>query len=473
MKRPRRQFVRLGLVLLALVAAGLLAFGPLFVTPANLPAEMPAHAPQRCLAVFVICMALWVTNLIPVAATGLLALALLALLNVLPAAEAFSKFGNSAFFFMLGVFLLAAATITTGLSKRLTLLALHRFDQSPARLTTGVTVSAAFLALWMPEHAVAAMIYPILIEIVQTLHLPTGHRYAKKLFLGLAWGSIIGGVGTFLGGARTPLALNLLKQTYPELSIGFLPWLVAALPVVLGMTIVAVINLRSRMADDLEDIKSATAMLRERVEALGPMSGAERRLAVLGVLTIVAWITLGHTVGLAVISISSATLLFVLGIADWKQLQNYVNWGVLIMYGGAVAIGEAVTETHAMSWVAGQLLHPGIHPVVILIGMAVIAILLTEGISNVAAVAILLPIGYSLGEVVGVDPIMMTLTVTIAAGLAFLLPVSSPPNAISFSAGHYGVREVIGLGWVLNLTAILLLVAVMLLWWPLLRIGSW
>lgn len=462
-----------GGVVVASLAVGvwLVASTPI-VQPASLPAGMDPAAPQRCLAVFVLCIALWFTNAIPLAATGLLAIVLLPLLGITSATEAFAKFGNSAVFFMLGVFLLAAAMIATGLSKRVTLLALQRFDRSPSMLVGGVACSSAFLSLWMPEHAVAAMIYPILLEVSDTLGLRQGHNYGKKLFLALAWGAIIGGVGTFLGGARAPLALSLLREHRPDLTISFLGWMFAALPVVVILVAVAILMLRWRIPDDIESIRPATMMLDERVARLGPMSGRERRLAGLGVVTIAAWVTVGHDVGLEVIAVLSAVLLFVLRIAPWGQLQSYVNWGVLIMYGGAIALGQALADTHAMDFLARRLIGSSFPPWALLAIMATLAIALTECISNSAAVAVLLPIGYSLGETAGVDPLTITLAVTIASGLAFLLPISSPPNAISFAAGHYSVREVVQIGWPLAVVALGVLLATMTFWWPVLGFGG-
>ena len=445
-----------------------------FIVPTDLPSGMPLAAPQRCMAIFLVCLVFWFTNLIPPAATALLAIALLPLLNVLPKAEAFALFGNSAVFFMLGVFLLAGAMISTGLSKRITLLALHRFDSSPQRLVTGVILSAAFLSLWMPSYGVAAMIYPIVHEIVDALQLKRGANYAKKLFLGLAWGAIIGSCGTILGGARAPLALSLLHEAYPDTSISFLGWMLASMPVVIIMTFVAVITIGKRIPDDINDITAATKMLDTRVRHLGPMSPRERRLTALSLATIVAWIVLGDTVGLAVIAILSAVALFLFRIVDWKSVQDYVNWGVLIMYGGAVALGAALTETKAMAWLAGQVIDPTTPRLLVLMIIAISTILLTEGVSNTAAVAILLPIGYSLGEMTGIGPVMMTLAVTVPAGLAFLFPVSSPPNAISFSAGHYSVREVVQMGWPMTAVSVVTLFLVITFWWEMtLNIGGW
>jgi sodium-dependent dicarboxylate transporter 2/3/5 len=375
---------------------------------------------------------------------------------------------------MLGVFVLASATISTGLSKRITLLALQRFDRTPTRLVVGVTVSASFLALWMPEYAVAAMMFPIVVEIADALQLKKGSRYAKKLFLGLAWGAIIGGVGTFLGGARALLALGILRQFHPETQISFLDWMAAAMPLAIIMTAFAVWLLHWRIPNDVEDIKAATRMLDERVRRLGPMSSRERRLAVLNLLTIAAWIFLGHTVGLAVIAMASAVLLFVLRIADWNTVQGFVNWGVLIMFGGAVALGRAVTETHAMDWLVAQIVDPSMPTLIVIMIMATATIILTEGISNAAAVAVMLPIGYSLAGIEGISPAMMTLAVTIPAGLAFLFPMGSPPNAISLAGGHYSIREVVQLGWPLSLIGLVTVFLLVVAWWgPVLNVNAW
>lgn len=474
MTREKRQFIKYGIVLVACAIALFLILADVMIHPVGLRSDISPEAPQRCIAIFVLCLALWFTNVIPLAATGLLAIALLPLLGVLPQREAFGLFGNSAVFFMLGVFLLAAAMISTGLSKRITLIALHRFDQSPRRLVIGVTVSAAFLALWMPEHAVAAMMYPIIVEIVEALNLKRGANYAKQLFLGLAWGAVIGGVGTFLGGARAPLALEMLHEAYPDTHISFLQWMIAACPIVIIMTLIAIWMLNWRIKTDIDDIQAATRMLSQRVKRLGPLSPREKRLALLNVATILTWVFLGHSLGLGTIAMVAAVLIFVLRIAEWNVLQGYVNWGVLIMYGGAVALGRAVTETRGMEYLAQQLIDPSLPAMAVVMIMAFSAIVLTESISNSAAVAILLPIGYSLGELTHVGPALMTLAVTIPAGLAFMMPVGSPPNAISFAAGHYSIREAVQIGWPMSLCGLLLLLVVILVWWgPVLNVNAW
>ncbi len=470
----RTRLIKTAVVCIAAAAAGVLIWGPIWVL-ADVPEGFRADAAQRTLAIFVLCIALWLTNYIPLAATGLLAIALLPALKVMPSKQAFALFGNTAVFFMLGVFLLTSAMIATGLSKRLTLLFLQRFDKSPRQLMTGTLLTAAFLSLLMPEHAVAAMIFPIVLEIVEILQLKKHEsQYAKTLFLALAWGSIIGGVGTFLGGARAPLALGMLAE-YSGQQISFVEWMCAAAPIVVVMVGVAWLVLRFTFPCDIDSIQAATRMLDNRVRRLGPMSGRELRLAILGLATILAWVVLGQSVGLAVIAVISGTLLFVLQIADWHQIQDYVNWGVLIMYGGAVALGVALHETHAIEWIVRSVsgeLDSTVPRIVILGGVATAAIVLTEGISNSAAVAILIPISYSLGEATGIDAVTMTMAVAIPAGLAFSFPISSPPNAICFSSGYYGVRDVVRRGVFMSLAALFVVLLTMGLYWPMLKLGS-
>ncbi|MFQ5502126.1 MAG: SLC13 family permease [Phycisphaerae bacterium] len=490
----RIQILRYGILAGSLLLAGVMLVGPLWVEPIH-SSGVPYHqlnnpdyaeyaneyiserVPQSALAVFVLCMALWLTNLIPLASTGLLAVALLPLLGIVAPKQAFAYFGNSAVFFILSVFLLAAAMIRTGLSKRLTLLLLQRFDRRPGLLVAGVTCSAAFMALWIPAHAVAAMMFPIILEIAESLGLEKSRSgYAKSLFFGLAWGAMIGGCGTFLGGARTPLAVELLSDTYRSpageaiYAVSFPAWMLMSMPLVIVLTAIAVLILLHFVPSEMTDITPATRMLNRRVAELGPLTARERRLAILGILTIVCWIGLGTRIDIAVIAILSAVALSALRIVGWRETQQYMNWGVVVMYGGAVALGAALKETHALLWLV-QVAVPSsdLHPMWLLIIMAGLSVVLSSAISNAAAVAVLLPVGFALCEVSqpAVHPWAMTYAVTLSSGIAFVLPISSPPLAICHASGYYGLREVPKFGVPLTVLALAIVICLMMFYWPL------
>jgi len=460
---PSRRPIRLHKLVLVAAALALIVIIMTHEPPGGM-----TTAGRNALAIFVLCLSLWVTNLIPLAATSLLAIALIPLLGVMQPARAFSFFGNQAVFFLLGVFLLTATMIRTGLSKRVALLFLERFDRSPRFLIFGILVSCAFFALWMPEHAVAAMMFPIVLEVSSQLDLkPHQSRYGKALFLSLAWGAIIGGVGTFLGGARAPLAVGLLQESYGQ-TITFLQWAKAALPVVVLMVPLATVHLMLLFPPDIGEVKKARHFLRQELDRIGPMTAREKRMGLLILATILAWILLGHRVGLAEISILAAIMLFILKIVHWNEIEDYVNWSVIVMYGGAIAIGKALMETRAVeSLILGYLPFDQIPAFAILVILAVISILLTEGISNAAAVAVLIPLGFAIGNKYGLSPLIIVFAVTIPAGLPFCLPMGSPPNAISYSAGYYSIREMVRAGIFMNLAAILVLMLIMRFYWPL------
>jgi sodium-dependent dicarboxylate transporter 2/3/5 len=226
--RPRIKLLVQGLMVL------LTLFGLLLVLLPPPPGLSPAG--MKCLGVALICITLWIFTPIPLAATSLAAIILLPALEILDKNLVFSFFGNSAVFFLLGVFILAGAMIHTGLSKRIALIFLTRFDRSPQFVIFGVLVTGSFLSLLMPEHAVAAMLFPIVLEIVQSLNLEK-HKspFAIALFLAMAWGTVVGGIGTFLGGARAPLAVELLRETYGR-TITFSSWAIAGVPIALVLT---------------------------------------------------------------------------------------------------------------------------------------------------------------------------------------------------------------------------------------------
>lgn len=476
-------------IIASVVAFGVmlvLTFGPTdWVVPLDPVTRTPVEnlvpgAAQRTLGVFVLCMTLWMTGVIPLAATGMLALSLPGLVGAISARDAFGFFGNTATMFLLGVFLLAAATIETGLSKRLTLVFLSRFDQSPKRLVGGVILTAATLSLMMPEHAVAAMMFPIVLDIIEALKLKRpGSTYARALLLAMAWGAVTGGVGTFLGGGRAPLAVDLLRREFPDADIPtFFSWALNAIPIVIFTTAFVFWQLTRKLKFDVDDIRSATAFIAQRVERLGPMSAREKRVAGLLLLTILSWLfvpslsasLLGkqYRVDVATISLLAAAGVFVLRIAPWPRLEEYVNWGVLVMYGGAVALGETMASTHAADWLATTVLPADVPGWMLFPLLAMVCIVLSEAISNAAVVALLVPVGFGMCHAnPSLDPVTMIYMIAIPAGLGYTLPMSGPPCAIAYSAGYFRVGDVIKQGIQVNIVSLIIIVLIAYLYWPL------
>ena len=425
---------------------------------------------QKALAIFVTSLILWVSQLLPLAITSLFAIVSLPLMGVMDKAKAYSLFGNEAVFFIMGAFILAAAMVKSGLSSRVALFFLKRFGGgSPRRLILGLLLVPAFLAFWMPEHAVAAMLFPITLEIIHSLDLRPGQSvFAKSVFLAAAYGAIIGGIATLLGGARNPLAIGILRQT-TGLSIGFFEWMVAVVPTVLILLVIAYFLILYFFRGEITDVGRAASVLEARIKQLGRPSLEERLIGLIMLTAIAFWITVGSTVGLANIAISAVVALFVFKLVSWKDIEDYVNWGVILMYGGAIALGFAIESTKTAAWVAeSTVLSWSLSPFLLLLIVVALSIFLTEGISNAAVVAILLPLGISAAKSFGIDPKVMTFAVAVPSGLAYMLPMGTPANAIAYSSGFIKVKDMVKIGFILNIVSIIVFLIVAKVFWPLL-----
>lgn len=447
-------------IVIAMAFAGILRLP----TPAGLSLE--GH---KAIAVFFLCITLWVTSLIPLAVTSLLAIILIPFLGIMESKKAYSIFGNEAVFFILGAFILAAALMKSGLSKRFALAVLSRFGGTPKRLLTAVYLFPAFLSFWMSEHAVAAMMFPIVVEITKVLELrPMRSEYGKALFVAMAWGCIIGGVATFLGGARNPLAVGMLLETTGR-SIGFFEWMLAVVPAVIIMLIFGYFMLLWFFRIDLKNVSQVEEALVHRKIEMGKMTWEERLIGVVMFLTILTWIFFGKKLGLANIALASVVALFVLDLIKWKDVEEYVNWGVILMYGGAITLGYALDKSGAAAWTANAtIMKWASSPIAVIAIFSLLSIVLTEFMSNAAVIAILMPVALSIAGQLGVDPKVMTFAIAVPSGLVFMLPMGTPAVAIAYSSGFLKIRDMVIPGLIMAVTAWVVFILVGYFYWPML-----
>jgi sodium-dependent dicarboxylate transporter 2/3/5 len=448
-----------------MLALGLVAF--LVARAVDTP-EGLSDVGQRALAVFVLCLVYWVTNVIPLVATSLLAMVLLPITGVLSPKDTYALFGNEAVFFILGAFILAAALMKCGLSTRIAVLVLRRFGHTPRSLLLSLFLMNAFMAFFMSEHAVAAMTFPITIEIASVLKLARRQsNYGRALFLAMAWGTQIGGIATLLGGGRAPLALGMLRDATGQ-SYTFAQWTLAAWPIVAVLLVAGWIVIIRFFPIDIASVRDADAIIADKSLRLGRMSAKERAIASIMGLTLAAWIVGGEEFGLASIALAGVVAILLLRILTWPDVEQYVNWGVLLMYGGAIALGSALNRSGAAAWIAHVTVSrwaTSPAQVIALIGAA--GILLTEAMSHSAVVALLMPVALGIAPQFGIDPRVMAPAVALPSGLAFTLPVGTPGNAIAYSSGYLNLRDMLIPGAILVAVAWAAFVLTALYYWPL------
>lgn len=421
----------------------------------------------KALLVFCYCLVLWATNAVPLAITGLLAIVLIPMVGALPSKVSYSFFGNEAIFFILGAFIIAAANKKSGLSERISLEIMYKAGGLKRKLILYLLLFSASLSFIMPEHAVAAILFPVISDIVNMLGLKKGvDNFGKALYLSLAWGCITGGIATYLGGARNPLAVGLLEEFTGE-TIGFFTWILAVIPVVFVMLIAAFIVLINFFKIDNGRIESLKDIIAEKRVECGKFSFLELKVTLVTILTVIAWIVF-KDVGIANIALLSAVSMFLLNIISWEDAAATIDWGIIIMYGGAISLGSALIKTNAVFYIADQIMsqfNPS--PFMLIIAFICMSIWLTEGISNSAVVVFMLPVALSLAAKYSIDPKIATFCVAVPSGLVYMLPTGSPPSAICYSSGFYSIKEVVKAGLFMNILSIIVLILTAKYYWPL------
>lgn len=423
----------------------------------------------KILCVFFLCVSLWSTNLIPLSVTSLLAIAAVPLLGIMSAADTYSFFGNKAVFFILGAFILSAAMIGCGLSARASMWVLETWGSSPAKLIAGVYFFGAVGSCFMSEHAVAAMMFPLIFEIVNALKLKQrDSRYAKGLFFAMAWGCIIGGAATVLGGGRVPLALEILEQsTRGESTLGILQYSVLSFPLVLLMIAFGWVVLRLMFAPDITDIRPARETLHRKLQAMGKVKLVEKGIALVMAITLFCWFFYGEELGIANIAIISIVILFVFNLITWRMVEEHVNWAIILMYGGAICLGEVMAQSGAAHWLANRVFAGTIQSSGgFLLTIAFLSMLFTTFMSNSAVIAILLPPALSMCQTYSIDPTVATMTVILPSNFAFILPMATPASALAYSSRFLSLREMVVSGSVLGALGILCYAFLLFVYWP-------
>ena len=436
----------------------------------------------------------WVVEPVPLAATSLLPAALLPTLGVVTARDAVAPYANELVFLFLGGFLLAAALERWNAHARIAFGLIAAIGLSSRRIVLGVMIATGFISMWISNTATAAMMYPIVLAIIPLFGTDRdGQRTRTALLLGLAYAASIGGMGTLLG---TPPNL-ILAGSARELAgqeVSFLSFLAFGVPLVLilipvcWVLLVFVLFPSRAVLDD-----RATGILRDRRLALGPLRGGELATLIVFVATAIAWLArerkeFGDVVlpGLvdlaprltdATIGILGALLLFVISARDrdgsrrplltWDEAR-VIPWDVLLLFGGGLSLAAAMESTGLARWLGGQMAGlGGLPPIAIYIGLAVFVLLLSELASNTAVATMMMPIVATLARAVDQPPLLLMLIAALAASTGFALPVATPPNTIVFGSGQVRVRDMLRAGVVLDAIAVILVVLVVAIVYPL------
>ncbi|MDX1464518.1 MAG: SLC13 family permease [Halomonas sp.] len=447
--------------------------GPLWVLltlllPAPTGMSEPAWA---CVGLALLMATWWSTEAIPIPATSLLPLALVPALGIGEMQETAASYANPIIYLFLGGFLLGIAMQRWALHRRIALHVLRVVGHQPRRQIGGFMLATGFLSMWVSNTATAIMMLPIGMSVISLLDDADPaelNRYATALLLAIAYSASIGGVATLIGTPPNALLAGYLAEDR-GIDLGFAQWMMIGLPISTAMMGSAWWWL-TRRGFDLQMGDDSAGMVREELATLGPIGAPERRVGGIFVLAAVTWMLrpllndagldwLSDT-GIAIIA-GIALFLVPAGRGDGTRLMDWdaaveLPWGILLLFGGGLALAGALSRSGLAEWIAQQLGIFGAFPLLAMIGVVVLVIIfLTEVTSNTATAAAFLPLLGALALSLDISPLLITVPAAIAASCAFMMPVATPPNAIVFATGRMKIQSMIHAGFMLNLISTL------------------
>jgi solute carrier family 13 (sodium-dependent dicarboxylate transporter), member 2/3/5 len=446
---------------------GIALFVGVLAAPA--PADMPPQA-WRVAAVAVLMAVWWTTEALPLPVTALTPIILFPLLGISSLLDAASPYADPIIFLLLGGFILGAAMQRWSLHKRIGLLAILYIGTTPSRLIGGFMLGTALLSMWVSNSATAIMMLPVAVSIAalfdsQDPAARTAHRnFSVALVLAVAYGASIGGLGTLIGTPPNAVLAAYMAREH-GVTIGFAQWMALALPLVAVMLVGTWIILVRLHPVEGNIGGNAELLVRTELREMGPLTSADYRVASVFCATALAWVLRpvysDFVPGLedSQIAILSAVALFLLPsgmpaggrLLAWDDLKE-LPWGVLILLGGGLSLAGAISSSGLAVWLGAIMGAMADWPVLLIIVTATVGmIFLTELTSNTASAATFLPIGAALAVGIGLDPIVLTVPLALAASCAFMLPVATPPNAIVFASGRITIRQMVYAGLWINM----------------------
>lgn len=505
---PAAHWLLSGLLLLAIV---------LLVLPT--PHGMTAQA-HRLISVAVLMAGLWMTQAIPMAATSLLPLVLFPLLGIATAKDTAKSFMEDSLFLYMGGMLIALGIERWHLHRRIALGIVSLVGVSPRRMVLGFSLATFFLSMWISNTATTMMMLPIglaMLKVVEEEDAESGRirsqQLAVPLLLALAYASTLGGMATLVGSPTNSVAIGIYRRQMPEApDIFFSEWLLACGPLALFYLGIVVLSLIWTLPGSGPQDELLRKVLAQRLQALGPMSVAERRMSWIFLATACLWIlreplVIGQTtifagwqawfarligwvcvdpelpgklaargaISDATVAIGMSVLMFLMPsgqenrpersipLMDWNTAVR-LPWDMILLFGGGFALASAFESTKLAEWIAQSLQEPlsDQPPWIVVAVICLILVMLTELTSNVATVNAILPALLALAAPLQLDPRMLLVPATLASSAGFMLPVGTPPNAIVFSTGRIPATEMARRGLLLNLVGI-----------PILTIGTW
>ena len=464
---------------LALVLGPLLFLSFLFLSPDN---ELQLYQVYGISSWMIIW---WMAEVVPIYITAMLPMIIFPSLGLFSIKDTFVPYANPIIFLFMGGFIIALAMEERKLHIRMALFIIKLTGTKPLGILIGMMLSTAFLSMWISNTATTVLMLPIALSVLNLLkHQDRSNQkefeiFALALLLAIAYAANIGGTMTIIGTPPNVVFAGLFQEHH-HIEIGFGQWMLVGVPTgILLLSITYLLLTKVLLKIQLTEIDGSAALFERKRLELGKMEKGERMVLIVFLLTAFLWIfksqinvLLGSSIlHNTTIAMFGGLLMFLLPVnlnkgefvLNWKATTR-LPWGILILFGGGLSLAAAFGQVGLVSNI-GNWFATNVYASVFILGFALIAVSIfaTEVMSNVALVTVMLPVVIAISEGMGISPYEITIPVTLAASCAFMMPISTPPNAVVYSSGLIKMHQMAKIGLVLNLISVVVL-AVLVPW---------
>ena len=468
----------------------------------TIPGMEPAQ--QKLLAVMAWTAIWWICEPVPIPVTSLLGPTLCVLMDIAPMKEVFSAFANPMIFLFMGGFMLAKAMMVNGLDKRIAygIMSMKWVGDSPKRIFIAMGVACMLCSGWISNTATAAMMFPIslgLLEAIREMMATNGkvidlknYKYATGLMLMTAYACSIGGVLTPIGTPPNLIMMGFLETLAPNApSISFFDWMIWGFVAMVGYFVIAYAVLWRMFPADVKRIEGAHEFIEKHRKALGKWNRAQVNTMIAFMAAVAMWVAPGilsmilgskseivkaftEYMPEELVAMIGGLMLFLLPVdikqgkmtMTWKDGVEGIEWGTLLLFGGGLAMGSLMYTTGLSTWVGAglrELMGGNPSELVFVTVFCVAGLLISELTSHTAATNLLAPIAISTALSMGMNPIPVAVGLALAASLGFMMPVSTPPNAIVYASGYIPITKMIKSGALIDLFGIVVVTVPVLL----------
>lgn len=436
-------------ILIFAVAASILTF--------FLPLQLNASA-QIVLAIIVLSMVLWISEVIPLYVTSIIIAILLVIWAGFPIKDTFAPFFDPVVVLLFGGFVLALGMQKHKLDEVITYSILNRTGASPSKILFGIICLTAFISCWMTNTATTAIMLPIAIVVLKNNNLnPLHSNFGKALILGIAFAATIGGMATVVGSTPNVMAVKFLADHGIKLT--FFDWMRFALPFVIIMIPILWFVLMKLFKPEIKTLKTELKSTK--------LNKQQKIVAAVFAVTVALWVTSAFTgISDSIIALVPLISFSVMGLLEAKDISK-IEWDALLLFGGGLALGAAI-HTAGLDVTILQMLQgivTGQSQFIVLMVIIALGFIITTLVSNTAAAALLIPLVLPLGPLLGIDLRILAIAAALGVSTSFVLPISTPPNTIAYSSGYIKTKDMAIAGLAISIIGIIVLSAVAYFLW--------